>query len=304
MRHAISTAALIGALAFGIGAVSSVHAATKDPDVARLSAQLEQLSADPELGQYALAQQVLARNAINDLQDAGRSAHDHALFMAEQRVALAQASAKTEADRVRLDQLRQEHDQIMLQASQADAAAARAELARQRLQYEAAVQQAQMLQQQGAQATQQAQQAQAEAEQAKKLAAAQARAATLARKEARLAEAATKALQGGGDSGASANSGSGHASGSGSLQLSAASFQSGSDNLSASGQRRVANFGRAHAGQKIIVAPRASSSDRVLTGRRAMAVQQALADAGTGPVTVWKVASAAQGMEVEIRTQK
>lgn len=301
MRHAITTAALIGALAFGIGAVSSVHAATKDPDVARLSAQLEQLSADPELGQYALAQQVLARNAINDLQDAGRSAHDHALFMAEQRVALAQASAKTEADRARLDQLRQKHDQIMLQASQADAAAARAELARQRLQYEAAVQQAQMLQQQGAQATQQAQQAQAEAEQAKRLAAAQARAATLARKEARLAEAATKALQGGSDSGASA-SGGGHASGS--LQLSSASFQSGSDSLSTSGQRRVANFGSAHAGQKIIVAPRASGSDRVLAGRRAMAVQQALAAAGAGQVTVWKVGSAAQGMEVEIRTQK
>lgn len=302
MRHAITTAALIGALAFGLGAVAPAHAATKDPDVARLSAQLEQLSADPELGQYALAQQVLARNAINDLQDAGRRAHDHALFMAEQRVALAQASAKTEADRARLDQLRQEHDQIMLQASQADAAAARAELARQRLQYEAAVQQAQMLQQQGAQATQQAEQAQAEAEQAKKLAAAQARAATLARKEARLAEAATKALQGGSDGGASASSGSGHASGS--LQLSAASFQSGSDALTTSGQRRVANFARAHAGQKVIVEPRASSSDRVLAGRRAMAVRQALAAAGAGQVTVWKVASAAQGMEVEIRTQK
>ena len=156
MRHAITTVALIGALAFGLGAVSPVHAATKDPDVARLSAQLEQLSADPELGQYALAQQVLARNAINDLQNAGRSGHDHALFMAEQRVALAQASATAEADRAKLDQLRQEHDQIMLQASQADAAVARAELARQRLQYEAAVQQAQMLQQQGAEATQQA----------------------------------------------------------------------------------------------------------------------------------------------------
>ena len=48
------------------------------------------------------------------------------------RVALAQASATAEADRAKLDQLRQEHDQIMLQASQADAAVARAELARQR----------------------------------------------------------------------------------------------------------------------------------------------------------------------------
>jgi hypothetical protein len=301
MRHAITTAALIGALAFGLGAVSPVHAATKDPDVARLSAQLEQLSADPELGQYALAQQVLARNAINDLQNAGRSGHDHALFMAEQRVALAQASATSEADRAKLDQLRQEHDQIMLQASQADAAVARAELARQRLQYEAAVQQAQMLQQQGAEATQQAQQAQAEAEQAKRLAAAQARAATLARKEARLAEAATKALQGGGDSGASvASSPAG-----GRLHLSSASFQSGSDNLSASGRRRIGDFARAHASQRIVVEPRASkSSEKVLAGRRAVSVRAALEAAGATTVSIGSVRAAGKGANVEIRAEK
>jgi hypothetical protein len=195
MKRMITTLALVGALVLGCGA-APVHAATaKDADVARLSAQLEQLSADPELGRYAIAQQTLARNAITDLQKAGRSKYAHALFMAEQRVALAQASAKAEADRARLDQLQRERDQIMLEASQADAAAARAELARQRLQYEAAVQQAQILQAQGAQAAQQAEQAQAEAEQARKLAAAQARAAELARKEARLAEAAAKALR-------------------------------------------------------------------------------------------------------------
>ena len=302
MRHAITTVALIGALAFGLGAVSPVHAATKDPDVARLSAQLEQLSADPELGQYALAQQVLARNAINDLQNAGRSGHDHALFMAEQRVVLAQASATAEADRAKLDQLRQEHDQIMLQASQADAAVARAELARQRLQYEAAVQQAQMLQQQGAEATQQAQQAQAEAEQAKRLAAAQARAATLARKEARLAEAATKALQGGGDSGGAsvASSPAG-----GRMHLSSASFESGSDNLSASGRRRIGDFARAHASQRIVVEPRASkSSEKVLAGRRAVSVRAALEAAGATTVSISSVRAAGKGANVEIRAEK
>jgi hypothetical protein len=276
-------------------AAAPARSATPDPDVARLSARLEQLSADPVLGQYAFAQRTLARDAIGELANAGRSGHGHALFMAEQRVALAEASAKADADRAKLDELQREHDQIMLQASQADAAAARAELARQRLQYEAAVQQAQMLQEQGAQATQQAQQAQAEAEQARKLAAAQTRAAALARKEAKLAEAATRALQA---SGSSASS-----SGGGSLSLSSSTFASGSDDLTAAARSRVADFARAHANDVIIVEPRASSSGRVLAGRRAVAVQAALVAAGAEKVTVWKVASAASGIEIDVRTR-
>ncbi len=298
MKRAIATAAMLAVLTFGLS-LSPAHAASKqDADVARLSAQLEQLSVDPELGQYAIAQQTLARNAIAELQNAGRSEREHALFMAEQRLALAQASAKADADRAKLEDLQREHDQIMLQASQADAAAARAELARQRLQYEAAVQQAQMLQEQGAQATQQAQQAQAEAEQAKRLAAAQARAASLARKEARLAEAATQALQG---SGSNASAASGQAA---SQRLSSASFASGSGDLTASGRRRVADFARAHSSQRIIVQPRASSRDKVLAGRRAVAVQAALVAAGASNVTVWKVSQASDGIAVEIRTDQ
>ncbi|MBS0381186.1 MAG: hypothetical protein JSR56_02030 [Proteobacteria bacterium] len=280
-------------------AVPDAHAASKpDADVVRLSAQLEQLGADPVLGQYAIAQRTLARNAIADLENAGRSGHDHALFMAEQRVQLAVAAAKVDADRARLEQLQREHDQIMLDASQADAAAARAELARQRLQYEAAVQQAQMLQEQGAQAAQQAEQAQAEAAQAKKLAAAQARAASLARRQAQLAEAATRVLQGG--SSAPAETGDRAAS----LHLSAASFGSGSDNLTESGRRRVADFARAHASQRILVEPRGASDSRVLAGRRAVAVEAALAAAGAGQVSIRPVGRTAKGAEVEIRAEK
>ncbi|WIG56576.1 MAG: hypothetical protein OJF61_002364 [Rhodanobacteraceae bacterium] len=298
MKRAFFTAFAVAAFALGLAATSA-HAAKQDADVARLSAQLEQLDADPVLGQYALAQRTLARNAIGDLQNAGRSERDHALFMAEQRVALAQASAKVDADRARLDQLQRQHDQIELEASQADAARAQAELARQRLQYEAAVQQAQMLQEQGAQSAQQAQQAQAEALQAKKLAAAQARAAALARKEARLAEAATQALQGSSGNGGSANGGGSPAS----MHLSAASFEAGSDNLTASGRRRVADFGRAHAGQRIVIEPRGSSDSRVLAGRRAVAVETALSAAGAGQVSIRPVGRASKGAEVEIRAE-
>jgi hypothetical protein len=295
MKHAFFTALAVAAFALGFAATPA-HAAKQDADVARLSAQLEQLDADPVLGQYALAQRTLARNAIGDLQNAGRSEREHALFMAEQRVALAQASAKVDADRAKLDQLQREHDQIMLEASQADAARAQAELARQRLQYEAAVQQTQMLQEQGVQATQQAQQAQAEAQQARRLAAAQARAATLARKEARLAEAATQALQGSSGGTASASSG-----GAASLHLSSASFESGSDNLTASGRRRVADFARAHASQRIVIEPRGASDSRVLAGRRAVAVEAALAAAGAGQVSIQAVGHASRGADVEIR---
>ncbi|MGH8189967.1 MAG: hypothetical protein ACREP2_00790 [Rhodanobacteraceae bacterium] len=297
MKRALFTAAVCLVFAAGF-AVRPAHAASENPDVARLSAQLEKLSADPVLGQYAFAQRTLARDAINELQNAGRGQHEHALFMAEQRVALAEASAKADADRAKLDRLQLEHSQIMLQASQADAAAARAELARQRLQYEAAAQQAQMLQEQGAQASQQAQQAQAEAEQAKKLAAAQTRAAALARKEAKLAEAATKALQGSGGSSSSAHSG--HAA---SLHLSSASFSSGSDNLTSSGRKHVADFARAHASQRIVVEPRGSSSSRVLAGRRAVAVEAALEAAGAGNVSIRPVGHTAKGAEVEIRAE-
>ncbi|MGH6716155.1 MAG: hypothetical protein ACREDC_08220 [Bradyrhizobium sp.] len=297
MMRTMITVMLAGVLVVSL-AVSPAHAASQtDADVARLSAQLEKLGADPVLGQYAVAQRTLARNAIADLQNAGRSERAHALFMAEQRVAMAQASAKVDADRAKLDQLQREHDRIMLEASQADAARAQAELARQRLQYEAAVQQAQMLQQQGAQATQQAQQAQAEAEQAKKLAAAQARAAALARKEARLAEAATKALQGG----SSAPASSGHAA---VMHLTAASFEQASDDLTQSGRRRVADFARAHANQRITVEPYASSHSRVLAGRRAVAVEAALEAVGASNVSVWKVSNASKGIDVEIRADK
>ncbi len=294
MMRMLLVAAFVASLA--VSAAHPARAATGNADVAQLSARLEKLDADPVLGQYAFAQRTLARNAITDLANAGRSEREHALFIAEQRVDLAEASAKADADQARLDQLQREHDQIMLQASQADAAAARAELARQRLQYEAAVQQAQMLQAQGAQASQQAQQAQAEAEQARKLAAAQTRAAALARKEAKLAEAATKALQSDG----STASGGGHAA---TLRLSALSFSSGSDELTAAGRRRVADFAHAHAGRKIVIEPRGSSSARVLAGRRAVAVEAALEAAGAGQVSIRPVGHASKGTEVEIRAE-
>jgi len=283
-------------LALGLVSPLSVRAAQTDADVQRLSAQLDQLSADPVLGTLAPGEQARARDAINALRDSGRRERPHYLFMAEQRVALARAAAQSEADQRQLDQLQREHDRIMLEASQADAAAARADLARQRLQYQAAVEQAQMLQQQGAAYSQQAQQAQAEAEQAKKLAAAQARAAALARKEADLAEQATRALRG--------DSTSSSSGGSASLTLSDSAFSAGSEQLSPARARRLAAFAQAHAGQSIRIVPRAASGMRVLAGRRAVAVRDALVGGGADAsrIHIRSVESGGKGASVEVST--
>jgi hypothetical protein len=85
--------------------------------------------------------------------------------------------------------------------------------------------------------------------------------------------------------------------------LSAASFESGSDNLTASGRRRIADFARAHASQRIVIEPRAASDSRVLAGRRAVAVEAALAAAGAGQVSIRTVGQASKGATVEVRAE-
>lgn len=284
-------------LALGLAAPLFAGAASSDVDADRLSAQLDQLNADPALGGLALGEQARARDAITALRDAGRRERPHYLFMAEQRVELARAAAQADADQNQLDQLSREHDHIMLEASQADAAAARAELTRQRLQYQAAVEQSQMLQQQGAAYSQQAQQAQAEAEQARKLAEAQGRAAALARKEADLAEAATRALRGG--SGVGANPGS-----SARMHLSDSAFSAGGSDLSPSRTSRLAAFAKDHTGQSIRIVPHAASGLRVLAGRRAVAVRDALVSGGADParVHIRPVVGGGKGASVEVET--
>jgi len=293
MRLFFATCALV---VLASGAPIAVRAASTDVDAQRLSAQLDQLSADPTLGGLALGEQARARDAIADLRESGRRERPHALFIAEQRVALARAAAQAAADQNLLDQLARERDRIMLEASQADAAAARAELDRQRLQYQAAVEQAKMLQQQGAAYSQQAQQAQAEAEQAKKLAEAQGRAAALARKEADLAEAATRALRGGGSEETPSSAGSAH------MHLSDGAFSAGGDSLSAARASRLAAFAKNHAGQSIRIVPHAAAGQRVLAGRRAVAVRDALVAGGADAsrIHIRPVSGGGKGASVEV----
>lgn len=293
MRLSRFLVTLVFALVFS--APLAAHAASSDADAQRLTAQLDQLSADPNLGIYAQGEQTRARDAIAQLRDAGRHEREHALFIAEQRVALARATAQTQAEQRTLDQLDREHDRIMLDASQADAAAARAELARQRLQYQAAVEQAQRLQAEGAQYSEQAQQAQLQAQQAQQLAAAQGKAAALAKREADLAEAATRALRGG-DSSSTA------AGGAGGMSLPDGAFHAGTAELSASRARKLAEFAQAHGGQSIWIVPHAGAGMRVLAGRRAVAVRDALVADGADAarIRIRPVAEGGSGASVEV----
>ncbi|HEX7341262.1 MAG TPA: OmpA family protein [Rhodanobacteraceae bacterium] len=171
-------------------------ASTKvDLDYQRLNQRLDQLAANPVLGQYAQAQRTLARQAVDLLPDASKKRRPYVLYIAERRVDQAKAAAELAVARLQLVKLQHEHDQILLEASRRDTAATQRALEREQLQNQLAAENAQRLQAQGQAYSQAAQQAQAEATQARKLASSQAHAAALARHEANLAESAVRLMR-------------------------------------------------------------------------------------------------------------
>jgi chromosome segregation ATPase len=173
-------------------ASATVQAHKDDMDVDRLTNTLNQLASDPSLGTYAQADQALARDAINQLSQAGSRERPHALYIAERRVDQARAEAQLQVSQHQVNQLDQENAQLQLDRSRIDASAAQQQLDIQRMQFQLAQQESARLQAQGQAAAAQAAQAKAEADQARKLAAAQSRVAQAAKRKA--AQAA-RALQ-------------------------------------------------------------------------------------------------------------
>ncbi len=171
-------------VAFCVGAV----AAQPDPAYQQLNHALDQLAADPVLGQYALGERQLARQAVEHLRDVRRKDREHALYMARKRVDLAKASAELDESRHKLGQLAQERNTILLEASRRDASATRRALERERLQNQLAAEQTQQLMEQGQALSQ-------SAAEARKLAQSKARAAAAARHEADLAEQAVRLMR-------------------------------------------------------------------------------------------------------------
>lgn len=198
MKHAMSKKFRLSIIAVSLltlFASATVQARKDDMDVDRLTNSLNQLAADPSLGTYAQADQALARDAINQLAQAGSRERPHALYIAQRRVDQAKAEAQLQASQRQLNQLDQENAQLQLERSRIDATAAQQQLEIQRMQYQIAQQETMRLQAQGQAAADQAAQAKAEAEQARKLAAAQSRVAAAARRQADLAAKAAKALR-------------------------------------------------------------------------------------------------------------
>ena len=198
MKHAMSKKfrlSLIAVSLLTLFASATVQARKDDMDVDRLTNSLNQLAADPNLGTYAQADQALARDAINQLAQAGSRERPHALYIAQRRVDQAKAEAQLQASQRQLNQLDQENAQLQLERSRIDATTAQQQLEIQRMQYQIAQQETMRLQAQGQAAADQAAQAKAEAEQARKLAAAQSRVAAAARRQADLAAKAAKALR-------------------------------------------------------------------------------------------------------------
>lgn len=164
-----------------------------DPELLRLQAQVQALDDDPALAELAGVARLQARQALQQLQAARGRDRAHALYLAQRRVEVAEALARTELLGQQSAQLDRERDRILLEASRRDAERARREADEARRQTLAREEEAQRLaerlQVERLASQQSAAEATAEAAQARKLAEARGREAELARKEAELAAA-------------------------------------------------------------------------------------------------------------------
>lgn len=182
------------ALALLLALTASVSAKPKpDPELDRLNAQMATLDGDPALAELAGLERLKARQALVELQSARSRDHDQALYLAQRRVAAADAAAHAELLQQQSDQLDRERDRIMVQASRLAADRARHEAELLRLQKQASEEESQRLAEAAAAervaSAAAVTNAQAASAQARKLAEARGREAELARKEAELASA-------------------------------------------------------------------------------------------------------------------
>ena len=174
----------------GLLAAGSAVAA-ENPDVLRLSQQLQALDADPATANAAAYERLQARNALQTLAAARGKQQAAALQAAQDRVEAAEIAARTELAQREIDRLDRERGDLLVEASRRDAARARQEAERLRVQTQIQAEEAARLREQAdADAT-----ARAEAEstlegvagdQAAKLKAARQREAQLAKREAEL----------------------------------------------------------------------------------------------------------------------
>lgn len=191
---------LLGAFLLAIGMAGTVHAASRDVDLERLSRSLDQLRADTRLGTFASSEIARAQAALDALKENGRGRkREHVLYMAERRVDIAWAAAQLQDHQRQKATLEDERSRLQLAVARHQAEQARRELDQQRLlaqiRAEEAEREVARVEAERLLTEQDAASAREMAEQAKRLAEAQSRETALARQEAELAAAAADALR-------------------------------------------------------------------------------------------------------------
>jgi outer membrane protein OmpA-like peptidoglycan-associated protein len=170
----------------------------KNLDLERVSAQLEQLKADPKLAGLAPLALGEAERALRYAEQAGNDKvlQGHLIYMAERRIQIARVVAQREELLQAQALLTQSRNDMLVKASQLETERAREEADHARRQFAASAEDAERLRQQKdaaqlqeAETARVASQAQAEAAQARRLAESSASEAELARREANLAVA-------------------------------------------------------------------------------------------------------------------
>jgi outer membrane protein OmpA-like peptidoglycan-associated protein len=252
----------------------------------RLAAALAALESDPALGEFAAADRLQARQAIERLRsDPDRAARQSNVYLAERRVEIARASAQAELAARQLDQLERERDRILLDSARRDAEMSRLEAEKSRLQSLARAEEAQRAFEDADAARRMSELSSAEAEQARRLAQAQATEASLARRETELALAAADSLRAQLQGMTSRREARGEV-----MTLSGDAFASGQAQLRPEARDnldQVTAFLSRHPGRQVLIEGHtdnrgSANLNQVLSQRRAESVLRALVEEGIG----------------------
>lgn len=178
-------------LVAGLLAVPLAAMAAEDPAVALLNQRLVALQADMRTADVAPFEKLQAQQAIAALAKAKRRELDTARYLAERRVAIAEASARAAVARREVDQLERTRAELLIEASRREAARARQEAERLRVQAQIQAEEAERMRLAAEAETLARQDAETAltsvaGKQAARLTAAQQNAAKLAREEAEL----------------------------------------------------------------------------------------------------------------------
>ena len=180
------------AIALATSLLAAVPAyAAEDQAAVDLSQQLNALDADTGTASLAAYERLQARQAIAAMATARSSQYDAAYYVAQRRVRIAEAAARTEAMQREIDRLERDRSELILEASRRDAAQARAEAEHLRMQARIQAEEAARLREQATSSNEAMQDIESALQnvagaEAAKLRAAREREAELARQEAEL----------------------------------------------------------------------------------------------------------------------